>query len=281
MSSENGNGRLHEGSNGTAVETAPRESIRWIEEEYDKLANEMLKIFLNHPGEAWVGLIKKAQSVLQEHRRRNIISIKNVPILEKKFLAQIEELKANAHKGSQPPPPPPAPPPAPEPKIIHVQTDPQELLDSMHPAQLLLTLFSRIWDKMDATDVALARIAETQENAIIQMQAIMARANRAEPTPPTSQKVKKTKVAVCGPRRDYFAQIDSAIGRDFTLIFIEKDLGITYPEVDYFVLARKFVGHSHEAKAHSRYKPGQVLVIDGGAATIAQQIKKLCIPKPA
>jgi hypothetical protein len=82
--------------------------VRWDDQEIDRVVNEAVRLRMADPVPPLSELLNRAQSVLDENRRRTIPSVKNVPHIVERVQTRVALLaQPKVHRPEPPPPPPP------------------------------------------------------------------------------------------------------------------------------------------------------------------------------
>lgn len=233
-----------------------RKKVSWTEDEMDLLAEKVVGSYLNNPGKSLIEIINGMQEMMPPDRRRIIVSVSQVPVLMEKVKFKLQNVKDLAKKGSQPP------------EKIFVESDPKEVVDSLHPSQLLLYFFQKVWGELEQQREVINRM----ELSMKLLQSTVP--HHEEKKEQQQKKQRKLKIAVVGLLRHQFADVEAAIESvDFR--FVERDHNQYLPSVDYVVLARKFIKHETQTLAFSQYPRDRVLLVDGAATNIIYELRNL------
>lgn len=266
------------------LERAPKgkKTIRWTDDEWDRLAQQVWVMRKNNPAEFLPTLVRRAQESWPADRRRDIKGNKQIePLLTK--LSQIDERYRSAADQL----------PSIQQQVESLrqkQITPEDVINSLTDREILRHFGDKVLQSTPLTEVVskysvvdIVNALPLNDMAIAVVQKILFSLDRTKipivseaPIKNTTKKLHKMKVVILGMIANQHLAIRQAFGDSIDLSFVEveRNKNHTIPEnADLYVLWAKFCSHDSQDQVRKLIKhPNQMIVHHGG---INQMIKKI------
>lgn len=279
-----------------------RRKVSWTEAEEQFLANLVVPMRLESPEPLLTELCRRAQEQLPEHRHRTIDTAHNIKPLVLRIKQGLQQVKDQAEKAQS------------EPSIDRIEAapppilTPDEVLESMSDEALLYYLSSReislpallplLTDKLvkrleaqgskkveepetRKLEVRLEGLERKIDQALNAMSSIVRQQSHPEVNgthaSPKEETKKLPRIAILGPRKDQFDELERVCRKHVRLRWITKDSRTPNfnPSDDWVFLFTKWIGHDLQDQAEKAVGKQKIILHPGSITTAIDAIINL------
>lgn len=248
--------------------TQTTDRVRWEAHEIETMAQAFVEERAKDPFAIMGDLLNSAQSLLPEHRRRNLPGLSAAPDLRHR-IADLWRARMAAT--------------APEPTIVHVETQrPPDYIDMLN--------------QLDGPSLAAMVVAKFSKE-LATFKPLLTHLNGANGAPvgaplqppisilaAASAKPRKTRVLIIGPFREQFQHIEEKANEaklPVELQWIDKDKNsIGVPISTDYVIVTKFTSHAHHDALKRTIPPGKFFYLEGGITAVVQKLRDIAALLP-